>query len=213
MVTWLAALVLAQEGRDSRDGLSAAQIVGMGYSAWYESYMKTRDENTMTMVEASITYRDALQEVNDEAILRLPVAQGDALFALRTDLESITVNTTTAPISPAVGLFGPSSPPRMPSKARSSSRRQCSARPFPNGRKVMYGRSTENCATAYRLSLSRRTKSEPEDRQGSKQGAQEALQNLSETIQRTAGRIQNQPRFQRERIFAKIYSLMDSSSM
>ena len=95
MVTWLVALVLAQEGRDSRDGLSAAQIVGMGYSAWYESYMKTRDENTMTMVEASITYRDALQEVNDEAIRRLPVAQGDALFALRTDLESITVNTTT----------------------------------------------------------------------------------------------------------------------
>ena len=66
MVTWLAALVLAQEGRDSRDGLSAAQIVGMGYSAWYESFMKTRDENTITMVEASITYRDRSEEHTSE---------------------------------------------------------------------------------------------------------------------------------------------------
>ncbi|HAY13369.1 MAG TPA: hypothetical protein PLB31_06855 [Fimbriimonadaceae bacterium] len=208
MVTWLAALVLAQEGRDSRDGLSAAQIVGMGYSAWYESYMKTRDENTMTMVEASITYRDALQEVNDEAILRLPVAQGDALFALRTDLESITVNTTT------VGsyLSGGGTIWSLITAANAVESEVFIQKTMQ--RETLPQRPQSDVWAKYReLRDSVSSKSEPEDRQGSKQGAQEALQNLSETIQRTAGRIQNQPRFQRERIFAKIYSLMDSSSM
>lgn len=208
MVTWLAALVLAQEGRDSRDGLSAAQIVGMGYSAWYESYMKTRDENTITMVEASLTYRDALQEVNDAAILRLPVAQGDALFALRTDLDSITVNTTT------VGsyLSGGGTIWSLITAANAVESEVFIQKTI-QGASLPQKPQSEVWAKFRELRDNVSSKSEPEDRQGSKQGAEAALRNLSETIQRTAGRVMNQPRSYRERVFAKIYSLLDSSSM
>lgn len=208
MVTWLAALVLAQEGRDSRDGLSATQIVGMGYSAWYESFMKTRDENTITMVEASLTYRDALQEVNDTAILRLPVAQGDALFALRTDLESITVNTTT------VGsyLSGGGTIWSLITAANAVESEVFIQKTI-QGAPLPQKPQSEVWAKFRELRENVSSKSEPEDRQGSKQGAEAALRNLSETIQWTAGRVMNQPRSHRERIFAKIYSLLDSSSM
>lgn len=208
MVTWLAALVLAQEGRDSRDGLSAAQIVGMGYSAWYESYMKTRDENTITMVEASLTYRDALQEVNDAAILRLPVAQGDALFALRTDLDSITVNTTT------VGsyLSGGGTIWSLITAANAVESEVFIQKTI-QGTSLPQKPQSEVWAKFRELRDDVSSKSEPEDRQGSKRGAETALRNLSETIQRTAGRVMNQPRSHRERVFAKIYSLLDSGSM
>lgn len=208
MVTWLAALVLAQEGRDSRDGLTASQIVGMGYTAWYRSYMRTRDENTVTMVEASITYRDALREVNDEKILRLPVMQGDALFALRTDLETITANTTT------VGSYL-SGGGTIWSLITASNAVECEVfLQRTMQRETLPQRPQSEVWAKYReLRDNVSSKSEPEYRQGSKPGAMVALQNISEAIQRTAGRSQNQSRPERERIFAKIYSLLDSGSM
>lgn len=205
MVTWLAALVLAQEGRD---GLSATQIVDMGYSAWYESYMKTRDENTVNMVEANMVYRDALREVNDAAILRLPLSQGDRLFALRTDLESISNDSTT------VGYFITGGG-TIWSLIHSGNAVECETflQRTLRGDKLPQRPQSDVWARYRQLRTNVSSKNEGEYRQGSKQEAQAALQSLSETIQRTAGRVMNQPQAERERIFAKIYSLLDSSSM
>ncbi|GAB4118877.1 MAG: hypothetical protein Fur0036_03240 [Fimbriimonadaceae bacterium] len=205
MVTWLAALVLAQDGRG---GLSATQIVDMGYSAWYKSYMRTHDENTVNMVEANMIYRDALREVNDSAILRLPLNQGDKFFALRKELESISDDSTT------VGYFITGGG-TIWSLIHSGNAVECETflQQTLRGDKLPQRPQSDVWARYRQLRTAVSSKSDGEYRQGSKREAQAALQRLSETIQRTARRIMNQPQTERERIFAKIYSLLDSSSM
>ena len=72
-------------------GKSPEQIVAMGRDKWFAAYTKKYGESTMAMCEAETSFGDALKNLNDRALKRIPSAR-------RAFLESARYHCTTVAV-------------------------------------------------------------------------------------------------------------------
>jgi hypothetical protein len=72
-------------------GKSPEQIVAMGRDKWFAAYTKKYGDSTMAMCEAETSFGDALKNLNDRALKRVPSAR-------RAFLESARYHCTTVAV-------------------------------------------------------------------------------------------------------------------
>lgn len=67
-------------------GKTPDQVVKMGRSKWFDAYTKKFGDSTLGMAYAEYVFGDALKQVNDRKIAKLPKARRDAMLAYRKEL-------------------------------------------------------------------------------------------------------------------------------
>ena len=72
-------------------GKSPEQIVAMGRSKWYKAYTDKYGESTAAMCDAENTYGDALKNLNDRALKRLPAPRRAFLESTRYHCQQIAL--------------------------------------------------------------------------------------------------------------------------
>lgn len=80
-----------QWNRSAYLGKSPEQIVAMGRDKWFAAYTKKHGEHTRGMCDAETTYGDALKNLNDRALRRLPAARRAFLESARYHCKQIAL--------------------------------------------------------------------------------------------------------------------------
>lgn len=67
-------------------GKTPDQVVRMGRTKWFEAYTKKFGDSTLGMAYAEYVFGDALKQVNDRKLAKLPKARREAMLAYRKEL-------------------------------------------------------------------------------------------------------------------------------
>ncbi len=80
-----------QWNRGAYLGKSPEQIVAMGRDKWFAAYTKKHGEHTRGMCDAETTFGDALRNLNDRALKRLPSARRAFLESARYHCKQVAM--------------------------------------------------------------------------------------------------------------------------